>query len=43
MVVQKPRNNKTKVFEGIRYARNDAELYKKAIELLNKCKIETRP
>jgi hypothetical protein len=42
MVVQKPRNNK-KGFEGSRYARNDEELYKKAIELLNKCKIETRP
>ena len=43
MVVQKPRNNKTKGLEGGQYARNEEELYKKAIELLDKCKIETRP
>ena len=42
MVVQKPCKNK-KDIEGSRYARNDEELYKKAIELLNKCKIEIRP
>ncbi len=43
MVVQKPRKKKTKGFEGSRYARNDEELYKKAIALLDRCKIETRP
>jgi hypothetical protein len=43
MVVQKPRNNKKEGFEGGQYARSEEELYKKAIGLLDKCKIGTRP
>jgi hypothetical protein len=35
-------NNKKKGFEGGQYAHTQEELYKKAIELLDKCKIETR-
>ena len=31
-----------KGFEGGRYAPTEEELYKKALELLDKCKIETR-
>jgi hypothetical protein len=35
-------NTKNKCFEGGQYARTEEELYKKAIELLEKCKIESR-
>lgn len=35
-------NDKNKGFEGGQYARSEEELYKKAIELLEKCKIEPR-
>jgi len=35
-------NNKNKGFEDGQYARTEEELYKKAIELLDKCKIEPR-
>jgi len=35
-------NNKNKGFEGGQYACTEEELYKKAIELLDKCKIEPR-
>ena len=34
--------NKNNGFEGGRYARSEEELYKKAIELLDKCRVETR-
>lgn len=35
--------NKNEYFEGGQYARTEEELYKKAIALLEKCKIETQP
>lgn len=38
MVMQETRNNKD--LKGGRYARTEAELHKKAIALLDKCKIE---
>jgi hypothetical protein len=41
MVIQKT-SNKNKGFDGGQYARTEEELYKKAIGLLDKCKIETR-
>jgi hypothetical protein len=41
-VMQRTRNNKNKGFEGGQYARTQEELHKKALELLHKCKIETR-
>jgi hypothetical protein len=43
-VMQGTRNdkNKNKGFEGGQYARTQGELRKKALELLHKCKIETR-
>jgi hypothetical protein len=34
--------NKYKSSEGARYARTEQELYRKAIMLLDKCKIEPR-
>ncbi len=40
MVMQKIRNSKG--FKGKQYARSEEELYKKAIELLDKCKIDTQ-
>jgi hypothetical protein len=42
MLKQKTHNNKNKGFEGGHYARSEEELYKKAIGLLGKCKIEAR-
>jgi hypothetical protein len=42
MLKQRTRNDKNKGFGGGKYARNEEELYKKAIGLLDKCKIETR-
>jgi len=43
MVMQRTRNNKkNKGLEGGHYAHTEEELYKKAIGLLDKCKIETR-
>jgi hypothetical protein len=42
MVMQRTRKNKKKGFEGGQYARSEEELYKKAIGLLDKCKIEAR-
>ena len=36
------RNNKNKDLKGGRYARTEDELYKKALTLLEKCKIETQ-
>ena len=35
--------NKDKSFQGGRYARTEEELYKKALALLEKCKIEPGP
>ena len=35
-------HNKNKGFEGGHYARTEEELYKKAIALLQKCKVEDR-
>ncbi len=35
--------NKDKGFQGGRYARTEEELYKKALALLEKCKIEPGP
>ncbi len=43
MVMQKISDNETESFEGGRYACTEEELYKKAIALLEKCKIATRP
>ena len=42
MVMQENRNRKNKGFKGGQYARTEDELYKKAIALLDKCKIETQ-
>ena len=41
MVMQKTRN-KNKGLKSNQYARSEEELYKKAIELLDKCKIDTQ-
>ena len=35
-------HNKNKGFEGGQYAPTEEELYKKVLELLDKCKIETQ-
>jgi hypothetical protein len=40
--VKQRTHNKNKGFDGGQYARTEEELYKKAIVLLDKCKIETR-
>jgi hypothetical protein len=43
MVKQRTRNNnKSEGFKGGQYARSEEELYKKAIGLLDQCKIEAR-
>ena len=42
MVMQETRNNKHDGIKGGQYARTEDELYKKAIALLDKCKIETQ-
>ena len=34
--------NRARGFEGGQYAPTEEELYKKALELLDKCRIETR-
>jgi hypothetical protein len=39
LVMQQTRNNKNKDLKGGRHARNEDELYKKAIALLEKCKM----
>jgi hypothetical protein len=42
MVKQRTRNNnENKGFKGGQYARTEEELYRKALGLLDKCKIET--
>jgi hypothetical protein len=41
--MQKISDNETESFEGGRYACTEEELYNKAIALLEKCKIATRP
>jgi hypothetical protein len=43
MVMHQNSDNETESFEGGRYACTEKELYKKAIALLEKCKIATRP
>ena len=42
MVMQETRDNERRGSEDGRYARTEEELYKKAIALLEKCKIETQ-
>jgi hypothetical protein len=42
MVMQKTPTNKNISLQGGKYARTEQELYKKAITLLDKCKIETQ-
>ena len=42
MAKQRVHKNENKGFEGGRYARTEEELYKKALMLLDKCKIEPR-
>jgi hypothetical protein len=42
MQKQKTHNNKNKSFEGGNYARTEEDLYKKAIGILDKCKIEAQ-
>jgi hypothetical protein len=42
MVMQETRNNKNYGLKGGQFARTEDELYKKAITLLDKCKIETQ-
>ncbi len=42
MAKQKVHNKKNEGFEGGHYARTEEELYRKAIGLLDKCKIEPR-
>jgi hypothetical protein len=42
MVMQQTRTDKDKGLEGGRYALTEDELYKKALALLEKCKIETQ-
>ena len=42
MVMQETSNNKNEYFKGGQYARTEEELYKKAIALLEKCRIETQ-
>ena len=42
MAKQKVHKNADKDFEGGQYARTEEELYKKAVMLLDKCKIEPR-
>jgi hypothetical protein len=40
MMMQETRNNKNIGIKGGRYARTEEELHKKAVALLDKCKIE---
>ena len=42
MAKQKVHKDGIKDFEGGRYARTEEELYKKALAVLEKCRIETR-
>jgi hypothetical protein len=42
MAKQKVQENANKDFAGGRYARTEEELYRKAVMLLDKCKIEPR-
>ncbi len=43
MIMQGISDKENENLEGGRYARTEDELYKKAIALLEKCKIATRP
>lgn len=40
MVMQETQNNKNKDFKGGRYARTEEDLHKRAIALLDKCRME---
>jgi hypothetical protein len=42
VVMRQIRTDKDKGIQGGRYARTEEELYKKALALLEKCRIETR-
>jgi hypothetical protein len=42
MAKQRVHKNENKGFGGGRYARTEVELYRKAVMLLEKCKIEPR-
>ena len=42
MVMQQIRTDKDKGLQGIRYAGTEEELYKKALALLEKCRVETQ-
>jgi hypothetical protein len=42
MAKQRVHKNENKGFGGGRYAHTEQELYKKAVMLLDKCKIESR-
>jgi hypothetical protein len=42
IMMQQTRNNKNNDLQGGQYARTEEELYKKALALLEKCKIETQ-
>jgi hypothetical protein len=41
--MEKTREKINEIFEGGRYARTEEELFGKAIALLDKCKMTTRP
>jgi hypothetical protein len=43
MMMQEMSDNENEDFEGGGYARTEEELYKKAVALLEKCKIATQP
>jgi hypothetical protein len=43
MVMQKIRGYENEGYEGGKYARTEEELYEKALALLEKCKIASRP
>jgi hypothetical protein len=42
MVMQQIKTDKDKGLQGGRYARTEDDLYKKALALLEKCRIETQ-
>jgi len=42
VVMRQTRTDKTEGIQGVCYARTEDELYKKALALLEKCKIETQ-
>ena len=42
MAMQQLRTDKDKGLQGSRYARTEEDLYKKALALLEKCRVETQ-